>query len=194
MQSPIAYYSNLLDRHGEYSPAALGWSATSTQQKRFEVLCEVGDLNNASVLDVGAGLGDLLGVLKNRFPSAKYRGIDVNPRFIGSARKRHPDAIFEVCDFTNYHKGRHDYVVASGLLSLKIPNHMRIYQDFIRNMYARARVAAAFNILDREHHVDDETYAAYSIADMFDFCSTFACKVIVRQDYLPYDATFFVYH
>ena len=35
----------------------VGWGSTDSQDKRFSVLTEIGDLDNRTILDVGCGLG-----------------------------------------------------------------------------------------------------------------------------------------
>ena len=35
----------------------VGWGSVDSQEKRFRVLMEIGDLDNNSILDVGCGLG-----------------------------------------------------------------------------------------------------------------------------------------
>ena len=57
----IDYYGPRLQRYGP-TAEAVGWNNREKQELRFRVLCEIASLNGRSVLDVGCGLGDLLGL------------------------------------------------------------------------------------------------------------------------------------
>ena len=54
---------------------AVDWATEPSQVVRFRVLTEIGPLDGASVLDVGAGLGDLAGFLVEHHPTARYEGV-----------------------------------------------------------------------------------------------------------------------
>ena len=45
---------------------AVNWKDKKTQELRFEKLCEVGNLKNKKVLDVGCGLGEFYNYLKKK--------------------------------------------------------------------------------------------------------------------------------
>ena len=51
-----AYYGPLLAEHGE-NYRGMGWVVEHLQSTRFEVLSAVGDIRDASILDVGCGTG-----------------------------------------------------------------------------------------------------------------------------------------
>ncbi len=61
---------------------SLGWKGDDSQQKRFDVLAGVADLNGTSILDLGCGQGDLKCFLDKRFSAFSYIGIDQMPEFI----------------------------------------------------------------------------------------------------------------
>ena len=182
------FYDRHIDEHGA-GPQAVGWRDTQSQETRFAALCRVGDMNNCSILDAGCGLGDFYKYLIDHCEHVNYRGIDINPRYIERARQLYPGARFEVADFAEYADGPFDYVCASGVLSVKIPNYKEAYFGQIKKMFTMARKGVAFNMLDKEHHPDDETYAAYSPEEVRVFCLTLTDDVIVYHDYLPHDFT-----
>ncbi len=95
---------------------ALGWKHARSQQKRFEVLAAIGDLNGCEILDPGCGYGDLLPYLDARFERLTYRGIDLLPEFVKSAAQRFAgriDASFVIGDFAKMELPETDYVLAS---------------------------------------------------------------------------------
>ena len=76
-----AHYDELYRRYGA-SHQAVQWSSRETQERRFEVLCDVIEPAD-SVIDVGCGLGDLLGYLRQRKGfTGRYLGLDFVPGFV----------------------------------------------------------------------------------------------------------------
>jgi len=45
----------------------VGWGSTDSQDKRFSVLTEIGDLDNRTILDVGCGLGAYFDYIRNTY-------------------------------------------------------------------------------------------------------------------------------
>lgn len=184
----LSFYDGHIDEYGS-GPRAVGWTDKRSQEARFAAVCRIGDLDGTSVLDVGCGLGDLCGYIENHFQNMQYAGIDINPRYIEQARRAYPDAHFETADFNTYEGKSVDYVLASGVFAIKIPDHKTVYFEQIKKMFALARKGVAFTMLNKEHHADDETYAAYAIEEVREFCLTMTDDVTVYQDYLPHDFT-----
>jgi trans-aconitate methyltransferase len=195
----LSFYNQHIDEHGS-GPKAVGWNDVRSQTARFAALCKVGDLEGRSVLDVGCGLGDFHKYLIDHYESVDYTGIDINPRYIESARQLYPDVHFEVADFEEYAgepacnavaiMGRpFDYVCASGVFAVKIPNYKDIYFGQIKKMFTLARKGIAFTMLDAEYHNNDKEYAAYSVEEVRAFCLSLADDVVVYHDYLPHDFT-----
>lgn len=182
----LSFYDEHIDEYGS-GPRAVGWNDKRSQEARFGALCTVGDLDGASLLDVGCGFGDLYGYLVDHYQGVDYTGIDINPRYIEQARQIYPDAKFATVDFAEYEGGMFDYVVASGAFAVKIPDYKEVYFAQIEKMFAMARKGIAFTMLDQRHHPNDEVYAAYAIEEVRALCELFADTVIVRQDYLPHD-------
>jgi len=189
----LAFYDDLFENHGPRSPHAVSWMSAATQGVRFTVLAEVGDMRGRSVLDVGCGLGDLFPVLKAKYETIDYTGIDVSESYIVAAREKYREATFEVSDFADY-TGSADFVLASGALTFKVEKAQEVYFEMVRKMFERARIALAFNMLNREEHIDDETFTTYTISEVEKFCRTLTADVVVRTDYLRHDFTVYLYH
>lgn len=189
----IGFYDDHIDRYGS-GPRAVGWNDERSQSLRFAAVCKVGDLEGASVLDVGCGLGDFYGYLVDHYENVEYTGIDINPRYIERARQLYPDAKFEVADFEEYIGGPFDYVVASGVFAVKIPDYKEVYFKQIEKMFKIARKGIVFTMLNEAHHPNDEIYAAYSVEEVRTFCLLLTNTVVVYQDYLPHDFTIIVKH
>lgn len=196
----LSFYDQHIDVH-KSGPKAVGWNDKQSQTVRFVALCKVGNFEGTSVLDVGCGLGDFYKYLVDHYESVDYTGIDINPRYIESARKAYLDVRFEVVDFGEYTGGPahiamrsiaggpFDYVCASGVFAVKIPDYKQVYFGQIKKMFGLARRGVSFTMLDREEHPNDEEYAAYSVEEVRAFCLSLTDDVVVVHDYLPHDFT-----
>lgn len=188
------YYESHLKKHGIYDPQALSWSSPEAQLVRFQALLEVGDLENQSILDVGCGLGDLYQFLKLNFDSFSYLGVDLVPALIKKAKIKYPEAKFIAKDILEFPQKTFDYVLSSGAFSFKVKNHKKVYFKMIEKIYSLSKKATAFNMLDREGHVDDDLFAAYDRGEILSFCQALSPKVRLINDYSPQDFTIFLYH
>ena len=115
----IRYYTDLIERY-EVDVRALDWGSQESQELRFSVLAQVGQLSGASVLDVGCGMGDFFGWLKQEGIEVKYTGIDITPKMIEVAQQRFPEAKFELknlLDIENSKVERYDFILQSGILT-----------------------------------------------------------------------------
>ena len=88
-----------LSKYGE-SFKAIGLSPRS-QQQRFEILSDIGDLRNKNILDVGCGFGDFYIYLMENFQIHDYIVIDISPGMIEIARKKNPNILFYHNDILN---------------------------------------------------------------------------------------------
>jgi len=191
----LRHYNMRLARYGE-DVRALSWGSLESQQVRFQVLSELVELEESTILDVGCGFGDFYGVLKQRVHLKSYLGIDINPGMIAVAKQRFPEANFRVKDIVEdsiYEV--FDYVVASGILSLRAPNWKGIMEKVIYQMYELSRVGVGINFLSRYttgKKTSDSYYA--DPARILDFvCRNLSSRVILRHDYRPNDFTLYIY-
>ncbi len=186
------FYAPLLAEHGD-DKAAVGYPEPAGQQGRYMMLCEVGDLTKASILDVGCGLGHLLDFLKQRGFEGDYLGIDLQEEMVARARKRHPEARFEVADFLEdkpEFEGR-DFVLASGVLQHCDP---ALRERFISRMYELCGTAAAFNCFSTWY--DNHPEQGFRIAnplEVLDYCRGLTTRLLFRHEYIAHDFTIYMY-
>src|SRR4051812_50192378 len=83
------WYEDKVRRYG-YDHRGLGFRNRSSQEKRFEALLALGDLDGARLLDVGCGFGDFLTFLEGRGIRPEYTGIDLCEPMIARCRERYP--------------------------------------------------------------------------------------------------------
>ncbi len=173
---------------------ALGWRGSESQLKRFEVLAKVGDLNGASILDVGCGYGDLKAYLDQRFSDFVYMGIDQMPEFIAEAQsiyKNDAKTTFYQSDFGTVNFPKVDYVFASGALGYRCADP-DFYTDMISKMYTTAKIALGFNMLDRSCFPDDPLLTGHDAEYILTFCRALSPDVALTRGYLEDDFTIFI--
>lgn len=187
------YYQKNLQKYGNYNPQALGWTGETEQLIRFQALLDIGDLTGRTILDVGSGLGDLYYFLRLNLDHFAYLGVELVPVLYAEAQKKYPEAKFINQDFLEFPVHLFDYVLSSGAMSFKVPNHKEKYFAMIEKMFALSKAGVAFNMLNKAWHADDDLYAAYDSAEIEAFCRTIAPKIILKTDYSPQDFTVYLY-
>jgi ubiquinone/menaquinone biosynthesis C-methylase UbiE len=190
----VRIYSGLVRKYGD-DVRALDWGSRSSQEKRFQVLEEIGCLNGASVLDVGCGLGDLYARLKANGMRTRYTGLDITPEMIEMARKRFPEAQFCVGDLLNpsHPIQSHDYLVSSGIFAKRRTAPLEFLKAMAGRMFRLSKRGVAFNCLSAwaEHKEKGEFYA--DPLKVLDYCRGLTPWVVLRHDYHPRDFTIYMY-
>jgi ubiquinone/menaquinone biosynthesis C-methylase UbiE len=146
-----AHYLSLAKRYGD-SPKATQWRGSTSQERRFDILFEVGDLTAAKILDFGCGTGAMFSSLRRRCDyTGEYVGCDISEAMLKLARGKFPGVRFETLDiFADPPAETFDYVFASGTFN---NDHADAYQFILAavpRLFARARKALAFNALSAE--------------------------------------------
>lgn len=173
---------------------ALGWKKEESQQKRYETLTSIGDLNRCSVLDVGCGYGDLKSFLDQKFTGGRYLGIDQMPEFIAEAENRYrgeSDTFFFCADFSSVIFPPVDYVLASGALAYRCDNPL-FYGEMISKMLETATKGVAFNMLDAEFFEEGPLLIGHNRETMREFCEYLCDEVHLVRGYLEDDFTIFM--
>lgn len=185
------------------APEILGWNSTEEQETLFFALQLFYDVNS-SVLDVGAGRGDLYGYMKNLYldtwdPSL-YSGIDFNSYLVDVGKQKFPEANLEVGDLFSIDESvRYDWCMANGVFNLKIANYdMDEYtKSAIDKMYNIAEKGVAFNLLTSyDDSMSEEVIDAihkFDAGEYLNYLTEKYGKVICRADYFPGDVTFFIF-
>lgn len=191
----IYYHRHRIGAFGEGTVGALGWRGEESQLKRFEALTSVGDLNGASLLDIGCGYGHLKGFLDERFDGFSYIGIDQMPEFINGAialYDQKPGSYFCLADFTSAELPRVDYIFASGALGYRC-EAKDFHLSMIGKMFEAADKALAFNMLDAAIFPRHELLTGHDPEEVLAFCRTLTPEVRLVRGYLEDDFTVFMY-
>jgi SAM-dependent methyltransferase len=182
-----AHYSELYRRFGA-SHQAVQWSSRETQERRFDILCDL-IAPEDSVIDLGSGLGDLLGYLRREKGFVgRYLGLDVVPSFVEHASKAYAgdtSASFAELDVTREPLPTgYDVVVASGIFNNRIEDNWGFLVAGVRKMFAAARKAVAFNALSTYVDYQDEGLYYCDPLRLFDHLKRHvAPQVTLRHDY-----------
>ena len=182
-------YERLFERHQAHHKA-LHWSAPESQTVRFEQFLKAGKLQGAKILDLGCGLGDFYGFLRDRGIEVDYTGYDIVPGFVRSARTRFPSARFEERNILiRPSSERFDYIFASGLFAFGSP---LFFKEMSRAAYRMCDLAWVFNLYLPSGH--DGRFLNLSISEAKRFCQSLEpAQTIVNQSYLDDDITFCLY-
>lgn len=193
-----AYFEQLLARNGP-THAALAYGSPQTQRKKFKVLCKIGDLNGASVLDVGCGLGDLGAYLLEQGISVRqYLGIDISERFVQSARRKYPNLQFEAGDILEMTDlSRFDYVLCTGFNCHNTGENAALERAVLKRMFDLSVKGCAAGFESTYSPVGDGEGTEYlsNPTALFDYCmSSITPNVVLVHDYMPHDFTLYLFH
>jgi len=209
-QKQIEYYEGLLAKHGE-GPLALDWNSAESQRVRFYVLKEIlvygKKAAGISILDLGCGLGDLYGFLKADGTLTRhkiqYTGYDIAPKLLDVARRKYPEAKFEIKDLlADRDVPRFDYVFCSGALNYKIAEkdeQMDYVKEMLLRMYDLSVYGIAVNFLGEgaipisdPEAVKSGRYFFFNPEEIVSFARFTGGRFLLRHDYHPGDFTLYL--
>jgi SAM-dependent methyltransferase len=192
----LEYFSRLLEEYDDEHHVVA--QSKISHLKRFEKILELGDFKGKRLLDVGCGIGGFYDFLKTKGISCDYTGVDINPRMIEWACKKHPavrDKFFVYDILEEKLSQNFDFVVSNGPLNLEFESSMNMDMTMrmIRQMYGIATVGIAITMtssLTRKPSAGTFYYNPIDIlSETFEFCS----NVKLDHTYLPHDFILFCY-
>lgn len=189
------YHKQLIQQYGSTHVGALGWTDTEGQSVRFEVLAQIADLNDQSVLDLGCGHGDLCAYLRERFPRLRYFGVEQIPDILQVAIDKYghlPETLLFQGDFTVSELPATDYILASGSLSYRNSDPLFLVKT-IEKLFHTCRKGLGFNLLSQADPPDG-LLVAYDPVFIEAYCRLLSPKTRVIQGYRDNDFTVFMYH
>ncbi|WCL51231.1 class I SAM-dependent methyltransferase [Leptospira sp. GIMC2001] len=185
----VEYYSKLVNQFGN-DVKSLNWGSNASQELRFQILSEIGDISNKSILDIGCGLGDLYKFLNKKEKVVKYSGIDITPSMIEMARKNYSTVDFSVKDYMKDEIGISDYIFISGIFTYQ---SKEFFEKSILSLFQKVRLGISFNLLSSwaDTLAENEFYA--DPIETVKFCKSITRKFAFRHDYHPADFTIYLY-
>jgi SAM-dependent methyltransferase len=192
-----AHYDDLLRRHGD-SPEAVQYSSQESQERRFELLLQVGDLQDKSILDFGCGTAHLLDYMTRLGLKVNYYGVDIVEGFIDLCRKKHPQAHFGQLD--NFSHLTFDYILVGGVFNNKMSDNEDFYRRTLVDLFKRCRRGLSFNMMSAYvDYQNPDLYYEYP-EKVFGFLKREVTPyVTLRNDYevkpgvIPFDFTVYAY-
>lgn len=179
----------------------LDWASAESQQKRFSVLAQAVDLEGKTLLDVGCGLGDLLGFLRKREISVDYTGVDLSEKMLDAARRKQPagrfihaDVFAETSDESDgsapaFSARSFDVVFCSGIFNLNLGNNAEFISKAITRLMELSRRYVVFNLLHARATIRTGRYAFYDPEEIMAEIRPAGWEVRLIDDYLPNDFT-----
>ncbi len=203
----LTYYHEKLIQYG---PTARGvdWSNDDRQRLVFEQITKICCSPRSGIrdsgftlLDYGCGHGSLLGYLvENSWPFKRYIGFDLLPDMLATGRKLYCEQM-HAAEFTDQTAALTpaDYVVASGLITVKTDANFSEWQNYVLNtlqhMWSLSKKGLAFNSLTKYSETPKMQKHLY-YADpcfLFDYCKTYLSRnVALLHDYGLYEFTILV--
>jgi 2-polyprenyl-3-methyl-5-hydroxy-6-metoxy-1,4-benzoquinol methylase len=193
----IKYYTERVSTYG-HTFLSLDWGSRETQELRFSILSQVGQLNGARVLDVGCGFGDFYRWLMESGINVHYTGIDITPNMVEIAQTLFPETRIELKNLLNLEADKNDsfffdFVFASGIFTHRQRNALDFFKEMITKMFSQCTTGLAFNSLSTWSSKKEvgEFYA--DPVETLKFCRTLTPWVVLRHDYLEHDFTIYLY-
>lgn len=194
-EDTVRWYADKVRTYG-FDHRGLGFRNKSSQDKRFEALLDLGDLDGARLLDVGCGFGDFLAFLNARGIEPEYTGLDLCEPMIERCRERFQAAEgrFLVGDALDFEPGEpYDYVIASGLFGLDSLGARERIRPTMDRLFAWSRIGMAVNFLSTQspHPAEARIYVDPTKALEVGLALTPAARI--DHTYLPNDFTLYLY-
>lgn len=191
----ISEYSERYKLYG-YSPKTLGWDK-GKQDVRFSILTAPFQVNGKKVLDIGCGFGDLNNYLRKEEYMYSYCGIDIVDQLLSEAKKNHPQHTFILGNFLEYEfEETFDFAIASGIFNHKFEGDMNNY-EFIEKCIKKAlglvKEGIAFDFLSDKVDYTYELSFYSSPSVILDIAYQFSRNIILRNDYMPFEFSLFVF-
>lgn len=141
-----AYFAERLTQYGD-DPRGVDWQSAEAQEARFSALGTLWPLQQASILDAGCGLGHFYAYLRAHGFAGEYTGCDLSAPHLAVAVARYPEARFLCADVAELVRAEcFDYVLACGLLHLRVPHWQRWAWRLVEGMYRSCRIGLGFTL------------------------------------------------
>ncbi len=194
-EDTAGWYADKVRRFG-YDHRGLGFGNRSSQEKRFDALMELGDLDGARLLDVGCGFGDFLVYLHQQGVKPVYTGLDICEPMIDRCRQLFGPSTgrFLVGDLLDFEPDEtFDYVVASGIFGLDSAGARERIRPTMERIFNWSRIGAAMNFLSARSPTPAEQRIYIDPLKALEAGFALSDAVRLNHSYLPNDFTLYLY-
>jgi SAM-dependent methyltransferase len=191
-------YQERLKIHGE-GVKALSSGNTSRQHTRFLNLCQIGSLENKTILDFGCGLADFYEFLKVEMKiNVHYCGVDIVPEFIDIASKKFPEARFTTEDIleTDFlDKNKFDFIFCSQVFNNRYANsnNMEFAANAMLKLNASCNEGLAMDFITSYVDFEEPHLFYYSPEKMYSIAKKLTKSVVLKSDYPLFEFMLFIY-
>jgi SAM-dependent methyltransferase len=204
----VDHYEACLERHGD-THLGVDWPNAKDADTRHRVMLDLirdrdrdhDPVWSATLLDFGCGTSHLYDfILREAIEGIDYAGLDLSPRFVEVARRKHPRNRYWCTDLlANGAKlPDFDYVVMNGVFTEKLDlsfDEMFAYmRALVGRVWEHTTAGMAFNVMSK--HVDWEREDLFHLP--FDelagwLVSSIGRNFAIRADYGLHEYTTYVY-
>lgn len=164
------------------------------QRMRFAAFTTLENLEGATILDIGCGLGDLWAFLKTLGVRCEYVGVDVSSAMVERARTKFPDATFEVANVFEWEPGRtFDYVIALGIHNVRVAGAESLLETMTRRQFELCSRAAHVSLLTDRYEGFGPRALPWRAEEVLAMALSISKNVTLRHDYLPNDFSVTIY-
>ena len=197
IQDLKTHYRELLATHGD-SPQAVQYSSLESQERRFDILAEIGNLNGCRILDFGCGTGQLNEYLIRKGIKVQYSGVDIVDEFLTLCRNKFPHSRYG--KFEEFEGEMFDYIMVAGVFNNRINDNVFFYQNTIKSLFGMALRGLSFNMMSAYVDYEDEGLFYEYPEKVFAFLKHNVTPFVkLRNDYEvklaapPFDFTVYAY-
>ena len=197
IQDLKTHYRELLATHGD-SPQAVQYSSLESQERRFDILAEIGNLNGCRILDFGCGTGQLNEYLIRKGIIVQYSGVDIVDEFLTLCRNKFPHSRYG--KFEEFEGEMFDYIMVSGVFNNRMHDNVSFYQNTIKSLFGMALRGLSFNMMSAYVDYEDEGLFYEYPEKVFAFLKHNVTPFVkLRNDYEvklaapPFDFTVYAY-
>lgn len=162
---------------------------------RYEELVNSIDLDGSSILEIGCGIGGFYDYCINdrNIRNITYKGIDLVEGMIDLARRKYPEAEFEVCNILEQElPEQYDYVIMCGLFN--IASSTADMKKILAETFKYCKKAMAFNFISTYVNFLDEEMSYHNPEEVFTFCAKHLNrKIRLNHHYEKCDVSVVVY-
>ena len=198
-EDTAVWYADKVRTYG-FDHRGLGFGQKSSQTKRFEAMLALGDLDDASLLDVGCGFGDFLEFLDKRGIETEYTGLDICEPMVERCCERFERRVglraarFLVGDALDFAPDEpYDYVVASGLFGLDSVGARERIRPTLECLFAWSRIGCAVNFLSTQSPKPAQARIYVDPCKALEAALSLTPAARIDHTYLPNDFTLFLY-
>ena len=200
LNEQIKVYQSAFVQHGD-TPQGTHQNNRETQYLRFQMLTGhlLNDHAHHSIEDIGCGVCDLYGYLKDKKLKFTYSGTEIVNEMIELAKTKYPEIVVRNRDILQGSaQEKYDFVVLSGTLNM--PGNVgaeewrRFSLSLIESMYRMCNKAIAFNFLTSHRTYSSPGVHYFDPSELLDHCIRNLSRFVeLKHNYPLYEGTITVY-